>query len=333
MLDDVAFIDEQTHNTFPATEIKEDDVLLNITGASIGRSAIANSDIAKGNVNQHVCIIRPIDGLLNSRYLCDYLLSERGQKKIDSFQAGGNRQGLNFQQIKSIILPLPPLAEQQAIAKALGEMDALLAAQRARLAKQRAVKQGLLQGLLSGEKRLPGFVGKWEVKRLGDFVAIKKGRLITEKTCVPGDVPVIAGGQTAAYYHNAANRHNTTITISASGAYAGFVGFHEVPIFASDCSTIERGRGYDLRFIYAFLKSQQQVIYKAQTGGAQPHIHAKDIAPMELGVPPIEEQRAIADVLTEADAHLAALEAENAKTQLLKQGMMQNLLTGKIRLV
>src|SRR5471030_2593295 len=96
LLDDVAFIDEEAHASFDGTEILPDDVLLNITGASIGRSAIADARIIGGNVNQHVCIIRVKRGELKPILLNQFLISERGQAQINSFQAGGNRQGLNF---------------------------------------------------------------------------------------------------------------------------------------------------------------------------------------------------------------------------------------------
>lgn len=113
ILDDVVFIDEETHSSFPSTEIKEDDVLLNITGASIGRSAIASLEVEGGNVNQHVCIIRTKKEELSPLFLNQFLISQAGQNQIDSFQAGGNRQGLNFAQIRSFLVPIPPSIEEQ----------------------------------------------------------------------------------------------------------------------------------------------------------------------------------------------------------------------------
>lgn len=118
MLDDIAYIDEDTHQRQKNTELQLDDVLLNITGASIGRSALVNQQIVGGNVNQHVCIIRANKKLIPS-FLCNFLLSQYGQKQIESFQAGGNRQGLNFEQIRSIKIGLPSLEEQKKIADLL----------------------------------------------------------------------------------------------------------------------------------------------------------------------------------------------------------------------
>ena len=121
--------------------------------------------------------------------------------------------------------------------------------------------------------------------------------------------------------------------MSASGASAGYVAFFDTPIFASDCSTISEGNGYSIEFVYFQLQLKQETIYKAQTGGAQPHIHAVDLMPLEVGWPTPSEQTAIAEVLSDMDAELAALEQRLAKTRDLKQGMMQELLTGRTRLV
>ncbi|WP_297926970.1 restriction endonuclease subunit S [Metallibacterium sp.] len=148
LLEDIAFIDESTHASFDGTEIVESDVLLNITGASIGRSAIADFRIVGGNVNQHVCIIRTKSDELSPLLLNQFLISERGQEQIDSFQAGGNRQGLNFAQIRSLEIPLPPSQkEQQRIADCLSSLDAQIAAESHQLAALKTHKQGLMQQL------------------------------------------------------------------------------------------------------------------------------------------------------------------------------------------
>jgi len=157
LLDDIAFIDDQTHHTFITTEIETGDVFLNITGASIGRSALADDRVAGGNVNQHVCIIRTKVNRLDPKYLNYFLLSDAGQKQIDSFQAGGNRQGLNFGQIRSFLIPIPSPVEQYAIATALSDVGALLTSLDQIIAKKRDIKQAAMQALLTGKRRLPGF--------------------------------------------------------------------------------------------------------------------------------------------------------------------------------
>ncbi|HRP41272.1 MAG TPA: restriction endonuclease subunit S [Saprospiraceae bacterium] len=147
LLDNIAFIDEETHQNQISTEIKNDDVLLNITGASIGRSAVANEYVVGGNVNQHVCIIRVKIERLHPYYLNQFLISDFGQKQIDSFQAGGNRQGLNFAQIRSFSIPIPTIKEQQKIASCLSSIDDLIIAQSQKIEALQLHKKGLLQGL------------------------------------------------------------------------------------------------------------------------------------------------------------------------------------------
>ena len=123
------------------------------------------------------------------------------------------------------------------------------------------------------------------------------------------------------------------MTVSASGASAGYVAYWDKPIFASDCSTIGEGPTYSIEFIFHQLVLRQEAIYHAQTGGAQPHIHAKDLAPLSLTMPSLREQHAIATILSDMDEEIAALEAKLSKARQLKQGMMQELLTGRIRLI
>ncbi|MEI9918979.1 MAG: restriction endonuclease subunit S [Bacteroidota bacterium] len=148
LLEDVAFIDEETHNDSISTEIEFEDVLLNITGASIGRSAVATHELQGGNVNQHVCIIRTMKPVLNPFFLCQYLTSPAGQSQIDSFQAGGNRQGLNFAQIRSFSIPVPPRGEeQQKIVECLSSLDESIAEQSKKAEYLQVHKKGLMQQL------------------------------------------------------------------------------------------------------------------------------------------------------------------------------------------
>ncbi|MEP9372630.1 restriction endonuclease subunit S [Mesorhizobium sp. KR1-2] len=248
--------------------------------------------------------------------------------------ASGNDQlNLNTSRISQLKIPFPPEPEQRAISGALEDVDAAVVEMERLIAKKRDLRQAAMQQLLTGQTRLPGFMDTWEVERLGDTVDVKKGQLITAKLLVPGAIPVIAGGRKPAYFHNEYNCEGPVITISASGASAGYVAFHEGSIFASDCSTISEGCSYDIRFLFYSLVMKQEEIYRSQSGGAQPHVHPKDLAPLSLHVPnSVAEQAAIATVLTDMDAELSALQAQLDKTRLIKQAMMQELLTGRTRL-
>ena len=270
---------------------------------------------------------------VDAGFMLPVLLGERFSGYAESVSVRSGMPKINRAELAEYAFALPPLPEQRAIATALNDLDALLSGLNSLTAKKQNLKQAAMQQLLTGQTRLPGFSGEWEVKRLGDVVEIKKGQLITEKTVVFGEVPVIAGGKKPAYFHNQPNRIGKTITVSASGASAGYVELFDRPIFASDCSTISEGKDYSIEFICFQMQLRQDAIYRAQTGGAQPHIHAVDLAPIEIGCPELVEQTAIATVLSDMDTELAALQARRDKTRSLKQGMMQELLTGSIRLL
>lgn len=152
-LDDVAFISEAQHEKMRNSALEPEDVLLNITGASIGRCAILPVTIGQGNVNQHVCIIRTTASL-NPYYLCQFLNSALGQIQVERFQAGGNREGLNYQQIRSFDLPVPPVDEQKKIADTLRGFDDKLETLTTKQTHYQSLKRGLMQKLLTGQWRV-----------------------------------------------------------------------------------------------------------------------------------------------------------------------------------
>lgn len=235
--------------------------------------------------------------------------------------------------IENLIIPLPPLPEQRRIASALTAVDDLLASLDRMIEKKRNIKQGAMQQLLTGKTRLEGFSEPWGEKTLGE-IEIKNGSMLRSSDYQLGSIPVIAGGKKPAGYHSVSNRQGHTITISGSGANAGYVAFYDQPIFASDCSTINEQDNIDIKCLFFLLLLKQNDIYKCQAGGAQPHIHAKDIKDISINMPKnISEQRAIARILTDMDDEIAALEKKRDKYVAMKDGMMQQLLTGKIRLV
>ena len=224
------------------------------------------------------------------------------------------------------------IKEQQRIASCLSSINEMISKLTESIEKKQLIKEGLMQELLTGKKRLKGFNGEWQSVRMEE-IEIKNGSMLKSSEYEPGNVPVIAGGVSAAGYHSKANRPSNTITISGSGANAGFVNFFEEPIFASDCSTINEQKSIYVKYLYYALLLKQPEIYKCQAGGAQPHIHAKDIKDIVIPMPTLkDEQVAVASVLTEIDKQIIAIESQRDKYLLIKQGMMQQLLTGKTRL-
>lgn len=339
LLDDIAYIAEETHKSFSSTEIVEGDVFLNITGASIGRSAVANRSVIGGNVNQHVCIVRADRLKLCPRYLNLFLLSALGQKQIESFQAGGNRQGLNFAQIKSFKIILPSsIPEQAAIANVLSDTDGLIECFYKLISKKKAIKQGTMQQLLTGKSGLTGFSQKWNRMTLGEAFTITAGgdldiknssELRDEKYCFPIYSNALTNKGLYGYSSEFRQIENT-ITVTARGQ----VGVanprnHKYTAIGRVLMLVPKIE-LNVSFVADYIN--ECVSFSNENTGV-PQLTAPQIAKYEILLPSFSEQVAIAAVLSNMGSEIESLEKKSNKYSLIKQGMMQQLLTGKIRLI
>jgi type I restriction enzyme, S subunit len=307
-------------------EYEGDAILVARVGANAGA---LNVVCGMYGVTDNTIVLR-----LREDIVLSFVYRQLESKRLNLMAFGSGQPLITGTQLKALQLVVPRAEEQRAIATALSDVDALIAGLELLIAKKRDIKQATMQQLLTGQTRLPGFSGEWRSIRLADLAKIEKGQIMTTDLLIPGDVPVIAGGKRPAYFHTIANREGMTITVSASGASAGYVAFHRKPIFASDCSTISEDKNYSIEFLFCSLLNRQEVIYGLQTGGAQPHVQPKDLAPLPIPMPPnIQEQTAIATVLSDMDTEIEALEVRLAKTRAIKQGIMQELLTGRTRLL
>ena len=171
-LNDVAYITEEINSSMKSTEVYPDDILLN-TGASIGRSCCVPKKFDKANVNQHVCIIR-LDSNYNPNFVMNQIISSKVQKQIDSFQAGGNREGLNFEQIKGMRISSTTVKEQEKIAAFFSLIDKKIELQTEKVEELKNYKKGLMQKMFprNGETvpklRFAGFTNDWEKRKLED---------------------------------------------------------------------------------------------------------------------------------------------------------------------
>ena len=168
----------------------------------------------------------------------------------------------------------------------------------------------------------------WSLEIFENISTLQRGTSFTKANLIEGIIPVIAGGKEPAYYHNDYNREGETITISGSGANAGFVNYFDTKIFVSDGFTVKGINDISLtKYLFYFLKWKQDYIYFLQSGGAQPHVYLKDIAPLNISFPPLQEQKKIADILSTVDKKIAFVEENIKATEELKKGLMQKLLT------
>lgn len=251
-----------------------------------------------------------------------------------------------------VSIPLPPIREQHAIATALSDVDALLGALERLVSKKRDLKQAAMQQLLTGQTRLPGFQGEWEVERLGDVSEMGSGGTPTSSIAAyyDGDIPWVSisdmtqGGKVIT-----ATDRNLSRTGFASCAaqmfpagtvlYAMYASLGECSIAGvSLCSSqailgVRTGNRLNNEFLYYYLTSLKSIVKTLGQQGTQSNLNKGIVQDFRLSLPPLTEQIAIAAMLSDMDAELTALEQRLAKTRALKQGMMQELLTGRTRLL
>ena len=151
---------------------------------------------------------------------------------------------------------------------------------------------------------------KVEWKKLGEVCEFNRGKTITKKNAIEGEIPVIGGGQKPAYYHNKSNREGVTITVAGSGAYAGFVSYWEQPIFLSDAFSIEPSQKLNKRYLFHWLLQNQARIYELKQGSGVPHVYGSDLAKFEIPIPSLETQEKIVEILDKFTNYVTELQSE-----------------------
>ena len=249
---------------------------------------------------------------------------------------------LTAPQVARYLLPVPPESEQRAIAEALSDVDELLAALAELIDKKWAVKQATMQELLTGKTRLPGFSGKWKTKRLEQMIDCFDHLRIplneTQRASMPGPYPY-CGANGVLDYVNDFVLDDDVILIAEDGGYFDEYAYRPIAyrmsgkIWVNNHAHILKAKpGYCQEFLYFSLVHKNILPYLAS--GTRAKLNRSEMNKIEIYLPlHNEEQKAISCILSDMDAEIAALEQRRDTTQAIKQGMMQQLLTGRVRLV
>ncbi|WDL74577.1 restriction endonuclease subunit S [Helicobacter winghamensis] len=253
--------------------IDKNSVIVAMYGATAGKVAINKIPLT---TNQACCNISVDSEKANYNFIYYTLLDSFD--RLDQMTSGAAQQNLNVGLISNFTFLLPPLTIQQKIAEILSSFDDKIDL----LHRQNKTLESLALTLfrhyfIDNPKR-----DEWELGKLGDFCKVKKGKSITQKSAIQGIYPVVAGGIEPAYYHNECNTQSPVVTISASGANAGFVNIYYCPIWSSDSSYIDKTITPYVYFFYLFLKHHQNILYDKQEGSAQPHIYPSHIMDLEI---------------------------------------------------
>jgi type I restriction enzyme S subunit len=278
--------------------------------------------------NQACASISPT-GDISPEFLLHYLASR--YEAIRNSSNTGSQENLNGQIVKDTPVVFPPILEQRAIAAALSDVDAMLAKLGQFIAKKRDLKQAAMQQLLTGQARLPGFGGAWEVKRLGDVCPLQRGFDLLTTRLRQGRYPVVYSNGVLNYHHEFMVKGPGVVT-GRSGTI-GNVHYVEKDFWPHNTSLwVTNFKGNSPRFIFYMLASLG--LERFGTGSGVPTLNRNDVHAHKVRIPVAsDEQTVIASVISDMDAEIATLEARRDKTRALKLGMMQELLTGRIRLV
>ena len=213
--------------------------------------------------------------------------------KLVSLKAGAAQPNLNARIIKNLEIIMPSLPIQHRIANILSRYDSLIENYQKQIklleeAAQRLYKEWFIDLHFPGHentKVIDGVPDGWTPSKLGQLAEFKRGKTITKKDAIEGVIPVVAGGLEPAYYCNKSNTAERVITVSGSGANAGFTRMYFENVWASDCSFVDASTTPFLHFVYCYLKDNKTTIDNMQKGAAQPHVYAKDINALDLCVP------------------------------------------------
>ena len=302
-------LDRSPIKTTQPTKFAQDGDIVICVRAPVGIVNITDRKICIGRGLASISAKDSID----QRFL--FYLIQSKKKVIEILASGSTFSCISGPQLSELMLDIPSKDKQSVISKALYSLEKHISNLEQLICKQESIKKTTLKMLLTPQSN-------WIHTNIGSLVTVLRGESLQSKNFVSGNIPVVAGGVGIAGYHNKSNRPGNTITISASGANAGFINFYKEPIFATDCSTISETNSLDTLFLYYVLKSKQDSIFKMQTGGAQPHVHPKDISRINIFIPNLEEQQRIATQLSEIDAHIENLKQQLAKQRAIKQGLM-----------
>lgn len=349
-----AYVSKARYEQDSNIKIRPQDILISKDG-TIGKVAYLGMIPKAGTLNSGIFVIRANDSKIDQVFLSKIFMSFYFEDFLNRLVAGSTINHLYQKDFVKFSFPLPNSEEQTAIATALSDADSLISVLTKKIEKKKAIKQGLMQQLLTGKKRLPGFGGDWIKKKVSSVSDILRGgspRPIENYIVKSGGVNWIKIGDVDS---SAKYIFRTNEQIIKSGIqYSRFV--HSGDLLLSNSMSFGRpyilktegcihdgwlviqnyDKYFDKEFLYYLLGSDEVLKqYKSLAAGSSVLNLNKDIVgKVVLYFPPsISEQTAIANILSDCDSEIAALEEKRDKYKEIKQGMMQQLLTGKIRLI
>uniref|UniRef100_UPI003A90AD34 restriction endonuclease subunit S n=1 Tax=Bizionia paragorgiae TaxID=283786 RepID=UPI003A90AD34 len=260
--------------------------------------------------------------------------------QMQSISQGATQDNLSLEKLRSINFSIPEIKIQQDIAEVLYSYDKLIENNTKRISileqmAEQLYKEWFVRMRFPGyenTKFVKGIPEGWNLFTLDKIAEIKKGKVITKETVTEGFIPVVAGGLNPAYFHNKSNTFSPTITISASGANAGFVNLYYKNIWASDCSFIDIKATNYLYFVYLTLKIRQKEVYNLQKGSAQPHVYPVDLQRLEFYKSNEELLFTFEEIISPLFSDIDTLKKQNFNLRKTRDLLLPRLISGKLQI-
>ena len=326
------------------------------TGASVGKSYLYNADDGELVYAGFLINVAPDPRRLNPKYLALFAQTKDYWDWIARTSTRSGQPGVNGREYAELPVPLPDLATQDAITSVITDVDNLISTLKRLIVKKQAIKQGVMQELLTGQTRLPGFTSPWTATTLGSLGAFLKGRGVKRDDVRPDGVSCIRYGELYTAFNDYTSQTQSFVsplvadvalplevgdllfagsgeTREEIGKCVAYVG--PTPAVAGGDIIVLRGHGFNAIYLALLANTPEVVSQKTRAGqgDAVVHIYSQALAAIEVNLPPCDEQNAIVQVIVDADREIAALSHRLCKARDIRQGVIQELLTGRTRLL
>lgn len=332
-----ATLDRKTGNDVSADKsllVEPGDVAYNMMRMWQGAVAVCKERCV---ISPAYVVCRPNAGQVDSNFMFSYFKSKAGMHKLYAYSYGvtADRLRLYYEDFGLVPAPLPSLHEQKAIAGALECWDKAIRALQQKIDMKQQIRKGLHQKIFASHHHQPCISKSWKSVRLGKIVDINKGQQLNrlDQTC-SGEYPVLNGGVEPLGYTDKWNTERDTITISEGGNSCGFVNFNTERFWCGGhCYTLDEDKDkVNKLYLFQYLKHMQSSLMRLRVGSGLPNIQKKMLAQFEVLLPSIGRQLEIAKLMSAVDAEIMAFEKKLALFSCQKRFLLNNLVTGTIRL-
>ena len=297
------------------------------TANELGMSCVALRDYPQATYNGFTKRMRPMTDKVLPEYIGYYMRMPSFRGNFQAFSTMTTRASLRNEDLLSLEIALPDIQTQEKIANILLTYDNLIKNNKKQFKLLEEAAQRLYKEWFTGTD-----VCDLDNTTLSEIVTFKRGKTITKAQTIEGNIPVVAGGLEPAYYHNEANTTAPVITVSGSGANAGFARMYFEDVFASDCSFADSGSTQYLFFVYCFLKENKSQLDALQKGSAQPHVYAKDINAMVMKSIPKQRLEQFCDIVKPYFEMMGNLEKRSKSAVEARDRLLPKLMNGEIEI-